>query len=84
MHFKLSDATIKMLANKSAIQKSKLDVNSQKFYKQHPDLAPKNVYLASGRIMKKETVDSYLDSICKKSFFESIFEFIKRNIIRRN
>ena len=36
--------------------RSKVDVNCQKFYKQHPDLAPRNIYLHMGRILKLEDV----------------------------
>lgn len=85
MEFRLSDTTKKYLAE-SAIRtkqfKSKIDLNSQEFYKQHPDLAPSDIYLASGRIIKKETIDKYLDNIGKKSLFERICDFIKS--IRRN
>lgn len=77
MNFKLSDATKNLLANKTYKRKTKLDVNSEKFYQQHPDLAPRNVYIATGRLINKETIDKYLDNICKKSLFEKVCDFVK-------
>ena len=86
MEFRLSEVTKRYLAKSSKQAgkntKSKVDLNSQKFYKQHPDLAPRDIYLASGRVIKKETVDKYLDNIGKKSLFEKVCDFIKN--IRRN
>ena len=35
----------------------KIDFKNQSFYKKHPNLTPRNVYLASGRIMPKKEVD---------------------------
>lgn len=57
MNFKISQQTMNNL-QKAKHQKlrSKVDVNCQKFYKQHPDLAPRNVYLRMGRILKLENV----------------------------
>lgn len=57
MNFKISQQTINNLQRtKQQRLRSKIDLNSQKFYKQHPDLAPRNVYLRMGRILKLEDV----------------------------
>ena len=40
----------------SGFLKSRIDPNSQEFYKQHPDLAPRNVYLRMGRIAKMDEI----------------------------
>lgn len=69
--FRLSDETKKMLntQNKSH-SKYRIDINSPKFYKKHPDLMPRNVYLATGRILPKEKIDKYLDKHFKLSLKE--------------
>ena len=86
MEFRLSEVTKKYLTESSKRAgkniKSKFDLNSQKFYALHPDLAPRDIYLASGRVMKEKTVNKYLDNIGKKSLFEKVCDFIKN--IRRN
>lgn len=50
--------------------------NSQEFYKKHPDLAPRNVYLSQGRIIKMEDVKKHLDNICKETFSEKCTRYL--------
>ena len=75
MNFKLSGATKKYLAESSMRPKqfrSRVDLNSYNFYAQHPDLAPRNVYLYLGRTLDFKSVQKYLDNIGKESIFEKI------------
>ncbi|MBO5737891.1 hypothetical protein J6R97_00970 [bacterium] len=58
--------------NKSKVYKTKINPNSREFYKKHPDLAPRNVYLYMGRTLDLKTVHKYLDNIGKESIFERI------------
>ncbi len=48
----------------------KINPNSQQFYKKHPDLAPRNVYLASGRKVNMEQIEKELNKAFKLSFKE--------------
>ena len=58
--------------NKQKVYKTQINPNSQEFYKRHPDLAPKNVYLRTGRIMDLETVRKYIANFGKESIWEKI------------
>lgn len=40
----------------------KIDMNSRKFYDQHPDLAPKNIYLYMGRTLDIKTVNRTIEN----------------------
>lgn len=42
--------------------RTKVDINSRKFYEQHPDLAPRNVYLATGRLIDMEKVNRTIEN----------------------
>lgn len=44
--------------------------NSKEFYQKHPDLAPRNIYLYEGRVLKMEDVRKYLDKMTGESFGE--------------
>lgn len=77
MNFKISQQTLNLI-QKTKQQKfrSKLDVNSQKFYKQHPDLAPRNVYLRTGRILKlKDVQKAFFD--WDKPWYKKVFDKIR-------
>ncbi len=39
-----------------------IDLNSQKFYKSHPDLVPRNVYLAMGRVVNQKEVNRKIEN----------------------
>ena len=57
MNFKISQQTLNNIQRAKQLKfRSKVDLNSQNFYKQHPDLVPRNVYLRMGRILKLEDV----------------------------
>ncbi|MBR2429894.1 hypothetical protein IKB17_00320 [bacterium] len=75
MDFRLSGVTKKYLAESSMRPKkfkSKIDPNSQKFYAQHPDLAPRNVYLYLGRVIDLKTVEKYIANLGKESIWDKI------------
>lgn len=64
-----------------------IDLNSPKFYKEHPDLVPRNVYLATGRILPKEKIDKYIDEHFKLSLkekFQIIFNRLQNFITGSN
>ena len=86
MNFRLSSATKKYLAE-SSIQpkqfKSNVDLNSQKFYAKHPDLAPRNIYLRMGRVMDMKTVEKYIANFGKKSIWEKIGNWFS-NLFNKN
>ena len=58
--------------NNQKVYKTRINPNSQEFYKKHPDLAPRNVYLYMGRILDLKTVKKYINNIGKESIFEKI------------
>ena len=58
--------------NKAKISKTKINPNSQEFYKKYPDLAPRNVYLYMGRTLDLKSVKKYINNIGKETFFEKI------------
>ena len=83
MNFKISQQTLNLI-QKTKQQKfrSKLNVNSQKFYKQHPDLAPRNVYLRTGRILKLKDVQKAFfdwDKPWHKKVFDKIAALFKKS-----
>ena len=55
----------------------KIDFKNQSFYKKHPDLTPRNVYLASGRIMPKKEVDKALKRIAREAKWDSFKNSVK-------
>ena len=65
------------------INKTGISPNSQEFYKKHPDLAPRNVYLYMGRTMDLKTVKKYLNKIGKESIYEKIGNWFS-NIFNKN
>ncbi len=83
MNFKISQQTLNLI-QKTKQQKfrSKLNMNSQKFYKRHPDLAPRNVYLRMGRILKLEDVQKAFfdwDKPWYKKVFDKITSLFKKS-----
>lgn len=58
--------------SKPKVYKTKINPNSREFYRKHPDLAPRNVYLYMGRTLDFKSVQKYLDNIGKESIFEKI------------
>ena len=58
--------------NNQKVYKTRINPNGQEFYKKHPDLAPRNVYLYMGRILDLKTVKKYINNIGKESIFEKI------------
>lgn len=55
----------------------KIKFDSKQFYQHHPDLAPRNVYLANGRVIKKEEIDKVINKICRDSFLTRTGKKIK-------
>ena len=51
------------LLNSKTFKTVKRDVNSLKFYREHPDLAPRNVYLREGRVITKKDIDRAIRQI---------------------
>lgn len=77
--FKLRPDTLKYISqsvNRKVKKPSKLNVGTKEFYNKHLDLVPRNVYLASGRILKMETVRKAMDRIAKESFSEKVSRWI--------
>lgn len=63
--------------------KTKINPNSQEFYKKHPDLAPRNIYLATGRIISMKEVQKTIDNIGKESIWEKLGNLFS-NLINKN
>ena len=42
--------------------KSKTNFNSKKFYNEHPDLAPRNIYLSMGRTIDTKKVNRTIEN----------------------
>lgn len=55
----------------------KIGFKNQSFYKKHLDLTPRNVYLASGRVMSKKEVDKTLNRIAREASWDSFKNSIK-------
>lgn len=51
--------------------------NSLEFYKKHPDLAPRNVYLYLGRVVSKEEVEKKIDKLTRPSMYERLKNLFK-------
>lgn len=65
MNFRLSETTkayLKQNQNKKTLFRVKNPqyYNSPEFYKKRPDLAPRNIYLRTGRILKHEDIQKEL------------------------
>lgn len=52
--------------------------NSQEFYKKHPDLAPRNIYLAMGRVLDREDIQRYFDKHFGDTFLQKCGKTIKK------
>lgn len=53
---------------------------SQKFYRTHPDLAPRNVYLYNGRIAKMDDVIKYFEHTARIDSIKDKIESVKKYI----
>ncbi len=66
-------------------RKSKLNINSPEFYKEHPDLTPRNVYLSLGRVTDKKEIDRTIENfgepfwVRAKNWFKYKIEDILKN-----
>ena len=69
--------------NKTKISKTKINPNSQDFYKKHPDLAPRNVYLYLGRTMDLKTIKKYINNIGKETIWEKMGNWFS-NLFNKN
>ena len=69
--------------NKVKISKTKINPNTQEFYKKHPDLAPRNVYLYMGRTLDLKAVEKYINNIGNESVFEKIGNWFS-NLFNKN
>jgi len=82
MDFKISQQTLNNLQRtRQQVFRPKINLNSQKFYKKHPDLAPRNVYLRMGKILKVEDVQKSFfnwDKPWWQKFFDNIAEFFHK------
>lgn len=69
------------------IKNKKLNnINSPEFYKNHPDLAPRNVYLATGRVISREEIDAKFDRLFKLTLKDKAtiwFNNLKDNLIKK-
>ncbi len=80
--FRLSDGT-KMLLKKdtkipSLSKKQVKYYNSREFYDKHPDLVPRNIYLALGRVITREEIDKELAKVTKEPFLKQVNNFINK------
>ncbi len=81
MKFRLSEQTKAMLSQNNTCMmntKPKGYYNSKEFYQRRPDLAPRDIYLREGRLIKMEEVDKYLKKISKETIWEKLGKFISR------
>ena len=69
--------------NNAKIFKTKINPNTQDFYKKYPDLAPRNVYLYLGRTVDLKTIQNYLDNIGKESIWDKVRNWFS-NIFNKN
>ena len=67
---------------KSEFLKPRIDVNSKEFYKEHPDLAPRDIYLREKRTVNMEdvrkTISDFLEEPWYKRFYHSIMGKMKK------
>ena len=70
--FRLSEEAKIMLSKSRPIsiinKKPKGYYNSPEFYAKHPDLMPRDIYLASGRIVTKEEIEKNFNKMFQLSF----------------
>ena len=64
----------KALSRSKTFGTVKRNVNSPKFYSEHPDLAPRNVYLQEGRVITKKDVDKAIRRIKRYSEIEAFID----------
>ena len=64
----------KALSRSKTFATVKRNVNSPKFYSEHPDLAPRNVYLQEGRVITKKDVDKAIRRIERYSEIEAFID----------
>lgn len=61
----------------------KISLNSKKFYDNHPDLMPRNLYLYLGRVKSAEQIEDEFNKVFKLSFYkkcQKLFSKIKQKL----
>ena len=69
--------------SKPKVYKTKINPNSMEFYRKHPDLAPRNVYLYLGRTVDLKTVERYIANFGKESIWDKVRNWFS-NIFNKN
>lgn len=68
--------------SKPKYYKTRINPNSKEFYRKHPDLAPRNVYLALGRIVTQEqcnkTIDMFYKELDRNFLKEKVVGYLKQ------
>ena len=58
----------------------RIDYGNSEFYREHPDLMPRNIYLATGRVITKEQIDDYFEKNFRLTFSQKCKKFLNKII----
>ena len=63
----------------------KLNPNSRDFYRKHPDLASRNVYLNAGRVVDMKKIHKYIENFGKETFSDKCARYFTnlRNLFNK-
>ena len=69
----------KSKSNRRGSLRLRIDLNRKEFYDKHPDLAPRNVYLSTGRVLKMGEVRDYINNI-GEPWYKKLYNRLSKGI----
>ncbi len=68
------------LSKSKTFKPTKRNFNTPEFYKEHPDLAPRNIYLREGRIITEKDIEKAIRKINRNAKIEEFFNLVSNKI----
>ncbi len=73
-------AFFERLSKSKTFKPTKRNFNTPEFYKEHPDLAPRNIYLREGRIITEKDIEKAIRKINRNAKIEEFFNLVSNKI----
>lgn len=73
-------ALFERLSKSNTFKPTKRNFNTPEFYKEHPDLAPRNIYLREGRIIAEKDIEKAIRKINRNAKIEEFFNLVSNKI----
>lgn len=68
------------LSKSKTFKPTKRNFNTPEFYKEHPDLAPRNIYLREGRIITEKDIEKAIRKINRNAKIEEFFNLVSNKV----